>query len=85
MLRREATIRAALVQYFTDVIYQDKKIAVDPNVYAKIPWTVLHMALENACDENDSIDTKIRILRNITRLNRGLLGFLISKNNAFTF
>ena len=36
-LRREAMIRAGLIQYFTNVINQNKKIDVEPVVYANIP------------------------------------------------
>lgn len=78
-------VRAGLVQYYTKLIHQNRVVNVDPVAYANIPWTVAHMALENAYDENDSPDTKIKILKNITCLNRGLLGFLIRKMNAFTY
>ncbi len=84
-MRREAMVRAALVQYYTKLIQQNKVDNVDPAMYANIPWIVAHMALENTYDENDSPDTKIEILKNITCLNRGLLDFLIRKMNAFTY
>ena len=83
-LRREAMIRAGLIQYFTNVINQNKKIDVEPVVYANIPWTVAHLALEEAYD-NDSLETKIKILQNISCHNPGLLAFLIKKMNMFTY
>ena len=84
MLRRRAMVRAGLIQYFTNIINQNKKIDIDPIVYANIPWNIAHLALEKAYDD-DSIETKIKILKNISCLNRGLLSFLISKMNRFTF
>lgn len=78
-------VRAGLVAYYTNVILRNKVMAVDPVVYANIPWTVAHLALENAYDKCDSVDTKINILKNMTCLNRGLLGFLIKKMNIFTY
>lgn len=78
-------IRAGLVTYYTNVILQNKTMAVDPVVYANIPWAVAHLALENAYDRLDTIETKTMILRNMTCLNRGLLGFLIRKMNIFTY
>lgn len=77
-------VRAGLVTYYTKVILQNKVMDVDPVVYANIPWTVAHLALEEAYD-NDSLDTKIMILRNMTCLNRGLLDFLMDKLNIFTY
>lgn len=85
MIRREAMVRAGLVRYYTNVIYQNKKCNIDPVVYANIPWSVAHLALEHAYDENDSPETMIMILNNITCFNRGLLGFLIKKMNNFTY
>ena len=78
-------VRAGLVRYYTNVILQNKVMDVDPVAYANIPWHVAHLALENAHDKYDSIDTKIKILKNMTCLNRGLLGFLIKKMNIFTY
>ena len=77
-------IRAGLVRYFTNVIHRNKYCNIDPVVYANIPWNIAHLALEKAYD-NDSIETKIKILKNMSCLNRGLLSFLISKMNRFTF
>ena len=78
-------VRAGLVRYYTKVILQNKLIDVDPVAYANIPWSVAHLALENAYDKCDSIDTKIKILKNVTCLNRGLLGYLIKRMNIFTY
>ena len=78
-------VRAGLVRYYTNVILQNKVTDVDPVVYANIPWYVAHLALENAYDKCDSIDTKIKILKNMSCLNRGLLEFLIKKINIFTY
>ena len=85
MIRREAMVRAGLVRYYINVIIQNKKTKIDPVVYANIPWSVAHIALEHAYDENDSPETMIMILKNITCFNRGLLSFLISKMNVFTY
>ena len=78
-------VRAGLVTYYTKIILQNKVMAVDPVVYANIPWTVAHLALENAYDKCDSLDTKINILKNMICLNRGLLGYLIKRMNIFTY
>ena len=67
-------VRAGLVRYYTNVILRNKVMDVDPVAYADIPWYVAHLALESAYDKCDSIDTKIKILKNMTCLNRGLLG-----------
>ena len=85
MIRKEAMVRAGLVSYYTKVIIQNKTSTIDPVVYANIPWAVAHMALEQAYDTNDTLETRIMILKNMTCLNRGLLGFLISKLNSFTY
>lgn len=85
MLRREAMVRAGFVRYYTNVIHRNKYCNIDPVAYVNIPWNVAHLALENAYDENVSAETKIQILKNMTCLNRGLLEFLISKMNIFTF
>ena len=85
MIRREAMVKAALVQYYKKVILKNKVSQIDPVAYANIPWIVAHLALEEACDENDSLETKILILKNMTCLNRGLLGYLIKKSNSFTY
>ena len=84
MLRREAMVRAGLVRYYTNLINQNKTSHVDPCAYANIPWGIAHLALEEAYD-NDSLDTRIMILRNMTCLNRGLLDFLMDKLNIFTY
>ena len=78
-------VRAGLVAYFTKIIIQNKTSTIDPVAYANIPWSVAHMALEQAYDRNDTLETKVMILKNMTCLNRGLLGFLISKMNSFTY
>lgn len=85
MIRRDALVRAGLVQYYTKVIQQNKTADTDPVVYANIPWSVAHMALEQAYDENVTLETRTAILKNVTCLNRGLLGFLINKMNSFTY
>lgn len=85
MIRKEAMVRAGLVSYYTKVIIQNKTATIDPVVYANIPWAVAHIALEQAYDRNDTLETRIMILKNMTCLNRGLLGFLISKMNSFTY
>ena len=85
MIRRDALVRAGLVQYYTKVIQQNKTSDTDPVVYANIPWRVAHLALENAQDEKDSDETKTKILKNITCFNRGLLGYLIGNLNSFTY
>ena len=78
-------VRAGLVTYYTNVILRNKVMATDPVVYANIPWHVAHLALENAYDRLDTIEMRIMILKNVTCLNRGLLGFLIKKMNIFTY
>lgn len=78
-------IRAGLVSYYTNVILQNKVMAIDPVVYANIPWTVAHLALENAYDRLDTLETRVMILKNITCLNRGLCDFLMYKMNIFTY
>lgn len=78
-------VRAGLVRYYTKIILRNKVMDVDPVAYANIPWHVAHLALENAHDKYDSIDTKVNILKNMSCLNRGLLGFLIKKMNVFTY
>lgn len=85
MLRREAMIRAGLVQYYCKIIHQNKTHVIDPFVYASIPWAVAHLALERAYDENDSSMTKLKILRHVTCFNRGLLAYLMSQLNSFTY
>ena len=84
MLRREAIVRAGLVTYYSNVLNANKKGVVDPVAYANIPWAVAHLALEKAYNENDSPETMINLLRNITCFNRGLLMYLIRKKNVFT-
>ena len=78
-------VRAGLVAYYTSLISQNKVTEVDPVAYANVPWNVAHLALEEAYDENDTVETKVMILKNMTCLNKGLLGFLISKMNSFTY
>ena len=85
MIRREAMIRAGLIQYYTEIILQNKMSETDPVVYANISWSVAHLALENAYDENDSVEIKTKILKHVTCFNRGLLGYLIGKRNSFTY
>lgn len=85
MIRKEAMVRAGLVTYYSNIILQNKVSEIDPVAYANIPWSVAHLALERAYDRNDTLETKIMILKNMTCLNRGLLGFLISKMNIFTY
>lgn len=84
MLRREAQVRAGLVTYYTNVLNMNKKVVVAPVVYANIPWTVAHLALENVYDENESPATMVTLLKNIVCFNRGLLGHLMFKKNVFT-
>lgn len=84
MLRRDAQVRAGLVTYYSKVLNTNKKVSVDPVVYANIPWAVAHLALENVYDENVTSETMITLLRNIVCFNRGLLGYLILKKNVFT-
>jgi hypothetical protein len=78
-------VRAGLVRYFTNLILQNKTSSIDPVAYANIPWNIAHLSLESAYDENDSPETRMKILKNVTCLNRGLLGFLIGKLNSFTY
>ena len=85
MIRKEAMVRAGLVTYYSNIIMQNKVSEIDPVAYANIPWSVAHMALEQTYDRNDTLETKIMILKNMTCLNRGLLDFLISKMNRFTY
>ena len=85
MLRREAMIRAGLVQYYCNIIHRNKTHVTDPFVYANIPWAVANLALERAYDENDSSMTKLKILRHVTCFNRGLLAYLMSQLNSFTY
>lgn len=85
MIRREATVRAGLVRYYTGLIVQNKTSETDPIAYANIPWSVAHLALENAHHEHDSLNIRTKILKNVTCFNRGLLGYLIGKKNIFTF
>lgn len=85
MIRKEAMVRAGLVSYYTKVIIQNKVSEIDPVAYANIPWAVAHMSLEQAYDKNDTPEIRAAILKNMTCLNRGLLGFLISKLNSFTY
>lgn len=84
MLRREALIRTGLVTYYSNVLISNKIVTVDPIAYAHVPWTVAHLALENVYDKNDSPETIITLLRNITCFNSGLLNFLLNKGNIFT-
>lgn len=84
MLRRETLIRAALVTYYSNVLISNKIVTVDPIAYAHVPWTVAHLALESAYDENDAPETMLKLLENIVCFNRGLLGYLMFKKNVFT-
>lgn len=84
MLRREAMVRAGLVSYYSNVLLTNKVVNTDPVAYARVPWAVAHLALENVYNENDTPETMIMLLKNIVCFNRGLLGYLIFKKNIFT-
>ena len=77
-------VRACLVKHYIKMIERNKTSDIDPKVYCNIPWAVAHLALEEAHDTCLSLDTKMKILVNITQHNVGLLTFLIRKMNSFT-
>lgn len=85
MLRKEAMVRAGLVKYFTTLLNKNKHSIIDPVAYANIPWVVAHLALERVYNQNDSIDIRTMLLKNIVCFNRGLLNFLIRRSNVFTY
>lgn len=84
MLRKEAMVRAGLVEYFVAVLMKNKSSQVDPVVYANIPWAVAHLALECVYSETDSKELCTFLLKNIVCFNRGLLSYLINKCNVYT-
>jgi hypothetical protein len=85
MLRKEAMVRAGLVEYYISLLNQNKYSYVDPVAYAGIHWAVAHMALEAVYNELDTIELRTLLLKNVVCFNKGLLTYLISRSNIFTY
>lgn len=85
MLRKEAMVRAGLVEYFVSLLKKNKYSYVDPVAYANIPWVVAHLALESVYSEMDSIEICTLLLKNVVCFNKGLLNYLIRRSNVFTY
>ena len=74
-------MRAGLVTYYANVLNANKRVPIDPVVYANIPWVVAHLALGSVYDENESPETMTILLQNVVCFNRGLLEYLLLKKN----